>query len=106
MGKAALPPTGSDVDVNGATVGGQGPWPRGPADRTEAEGVQPPREHPFQDAAAGRATLVGVDDGQAVSRRPLQVKVVVVGVDGAAPGELQRGVGDSPEQEGSGRPWS
>lgn len=99
----ALPPTGSDAVVDGCAVSGRGPRPRGPADGAQAEGVQSSGEHPFQDAAAGSAALVRVDDGQAVSRSPLQVKVVVVGVDWAAPGDLQRGVGDSPEQEGGGR---
>lgn len=74
--------------MNGCAVSGQGLRPRGPAHCAEAEGVQSPREHPFEDAAAGRATLVRVDDGQTVSRCPLQVEVVVVGVDGATPGEL------------------
>lgn len=92
--------------MNGCAVGGQGPGPRGPADGAEAEGVQSPGEHPLQDSTAGRAALVRVDDGQAVSRGPLQVEVVVVRVDGAAPGELQGGVGDSPEQEGGGRSGS
>lgn len=101
-----LPPTGSDAVADGRAVGGRGPGPRGPADGAEAEGVQPSGEHPSQDAAAGRAALVRVDDGEPVSRSPLQVEVVIVGADGAAPGDLQGGVGDSPEQEGGGRSGS
>lgn len=81
-------------------VGGRDPGLRGPADGAEAERVQPPGEHPSQDAAAGGAAVVRVDDGQPVSRSPLQVKVIVVGVHRATPRDLQGGVGDSPEQEG------
>lgn len=93
-----LPPTGSDAVLDGRAVGGRGPQLRGPADGAETEGVQPPGVHPSQDAAAGGATVVRVDDGQPVPRSPLQVKVVVVGADGATPRDLQGGVGDSPEQ--------
>lgn len=50
--------------------------------------------------------MVWVDDGQLVPRSPLQVEVVVVGADRAAPGDLQGGVGDPPEQEGGGRSGS
>lgn len=89
--------------MDGCAVSGCGPRPCGPADGAEAEGIQSPREHPSQDAAAGSAALVRVDDGQAVSRSPLQVEVIIVRVDWAAPGDLQGGVGDSPEQEGGGR---
>lgn len=99
-----LPPTGSDAVVDGGAV--SGPGPRGPADGAEAEGVESSGEHPSQDAAAGGAAVVRVDDGQPVSRSPLQVEVVVVGVDRAAPGDLQGGVGDSPEQEGGRRSGS
>lgn len=98
----ALPPTGSDAVVDGCAVGGHGLWPRGPTDGAEAEGVQSPGEHPSQDAAAGGATMVRVDDGQPVSRSPLQVEVVIVRADRAAPGDLERGVGDSPEQKRGG----
>lgn len=47
--------------------------------------------------------MVWVDDGQPVSRSPLQVKVVIVGADGATPRNLQGGVGDASEQEGGRR---
>lgn len=101
-----LPPTGPDAVVNGCAVGGRSPGFRGAADAAQAKGVQSSGEHPSQDAAAGGAAEVRVEDGQPVPRSPLQVEVVVVGVDGAAPGELQGGVGDSPEQEGGWRSGS
>lgn len=101
-----LPPTGPDAVVNGCAVGRCGPGLRGPADAAEAEGVQASGEHPSQDAAAGGSAVVRVDDGEPVQRSPLEFKVVIVGVDGAAPGELQGGVGDPPEQEGGWRSGS
>lgn len=101
-----LPPTGPDAVLDGCAVCGCGPGLRGPADAAQAEGVQSSGEHPSQDAAARGAAVVRVDDGQPVPRSPLQVEVVVVRVDRAAPGDLQGGVGDPPEQEGGGRSWS
>lgn len=98
----ALPPTGPDAVLDGFAVGGRGPGARGPADGAEAEGVQPPREHPSQYAGARLAAVIRVDDGQLVTRAPLQVEVVIVGVNGATPDDLQGGVGDTPEQEGGG----
>lgn len=73
-----LPPTGPDAVVDGRAADGRGPRLRGSADAAEAEGVQPPREHPSQDTAAGGAAVVRVDDGKPVPRSPLQVEVIVV----------------------------
>lgn len=70
--------TGPYAVVDSCAVGGRGQWPRGPADSAEAEGVQSPWEHPSQDAAAGGAAMVRVDDRQPVSRSPLEVKVIIV----------------------------
>lgn len=98
-----LPPTGADALVDGQAVGRRGPGLRGSADGSEAEVVEASGVHPPQDAAAGGAAVVRVDDGQLVLRRPLQVEVVIVGGDGAAPGDLQGGVGHPPVQEGGRR---
>lgn len=95
--------TGSDAVVDGCAVCGRGPRLRGSTDSPEAEGVASPREHPGQETAPGRPAVVRVDDGQLVSGSPLQVEVVVVGAHWVAPGDLQGGVGDSPEQEGGRR---
>lgn len=92
--------------MNGGAEGGCGPRSCGPADSSEAEGVEPPREHASQDTAAGGPAVVRVDDGQRVPGGPLQVEVIVVRADGAAPRDLKRGVGDTPEKEGGGRSGS
>ena len=97
------PPTGADASVDGRAVGGRGSRLGGATDGAQAEVVESPGEHARQDAAAGGAAVVRVDDGQLVTRRPLQVEVVVVGGDGPAPGDLQGGVGHAPEQEGGRR---
>lgn len=73
-----LPPTGSDAVLDGCAVGRSGTGLRGPAYGAEAEGVLTSRVHPLQDAAAGGAAVVRVDDGQLISRRPLQFKVIIV----------------------------
>lgn len=95
-----LLPTGSDALVDGCAESGRGLRLGGPADGAEAEGVQSSWKHPFQDAAAGCTAVVRVDDRQPVLRSPLQVKVIVVGVGRAAPGDFQGGVGDASKQEG------
>ena len=77
-----------------------------PADGAEAEGVETAGEHPSEDAAAGQATVIWVDDRQLVPRSPLQVKVVEVGAHWATPSDLQGGVGDPSEQEGGWRSGS
>lgn len=92
--------------MDGCAVGGRGPGLGGAADGAEAEGVESPGEHPSQDAAAGGAAVVRVDDGEPVSRYPLQVEVIVVRANGATPGYLQRSVGDSSKQEGGRRSGS
>ena len=79
--------------MDGCAVCGRGPGLRGPTDAAQAEGVQSSGEHPSQDAAARGAAVIWVDDRQPVLRTPLQVEVVIVGVDGATPGDLQGGVG-------------
>lgn len=101
-----MPPTGSDAVVDGGAICGCGPRLRGPADAAEAEGVEASGKHSSQDPAARGAAVVWVDDGQPVPRSPLQVEVIVVGADRAAPGDFQGGVSDPPEQEGSGRSGS
>lgn len=99
-----LPLTGADAFTDRCAIGRCGPRLCGPTDGAEAEVVEPSREHPPQDAVAGRPGVVRIDDGQPVPRSPLQVKVIIVGVHRAAPCDLQGGVGHPPEQDG-GR-WS
>lgn len=78
----------------------------GPTRSAEAEGVETSREHASQDAGAGGPAVVRIDDGELVLRGPLQVEVIVVRVNGAAPRDLKGSVGDPPEQEGGGRSGS
>lgn len=94
-----LLPTGSNTLFNGSAVGGYDTRLRSPADSSKAKSVKSSWEHPFQDAAAGCSTVVRVDNRQLVLRSPLQVEVIIIRTYWTTPGDLQGGVGDSPEQE-------